>query len=69
VECKERQKLSDAYFDAFRQQRQIAERLGKIRESRDEASICAAETQEKVALDELYDAWQAMNQHSCDLCR
>ena len=69
MECSERQQLSEAYFDAFRRQQWIKERLEKIRESGDQQSIRVAEAQEKIVLDELYEAWQAMNQHSCPLCR
>ena len=69
MECKERQELTEAYFDAFRRQQWITQRLVKIREEGDVASIQVAETQERVAIEESYDAWQAMNQHSCSFCK
>ena len=69
MECSERQELSEAYFDALRRQQWIKDRLEKFREAGDAESIRVAETQEKAALEELYDAWQAMNQHSCPKCQ
>ena len=69
MNCKKRLELSEAYYDALGRQPWISERLVKIRDGGDEQSVGTAELQEKIALDELYDAWQAMNHHSCPLCR
>jgi hypothetical protein len=65
MECKERQRLLEAYFDAFKRQRRISESMAAIRDAGEPRLIEVAEAQERAALDETYEAWQALNQHSC----
>jgi hypothetical protein len=70
MKCKERQRLLEAYFDAFKRQRRISESMAAIREAGEQRLIDVAEMQERAALDETYEAWQALNQHSCsDRCK
>ena len=70
MECKQRQRLSEAYFDALQRHRRISESMAAIREVGDPRLIEVAEAQERVAIDETYEAWQALNQHSCsDECK
>ncbi len=63
--CKELQRLSEAYLDAFKRQQWITQRLAELRQSGNGPIIEVAEAQEETAIDEVYDAWHALNRHSC----
>ena len=65
MECQEKQRLSDEYFDALKLQKWIRERLELIREEGDAQSVEVAEKQADAATGECYDAWRAMNEHRC----
>ena len=65
MECKEKQRLTEEYFDAFKRQQWIRQRLNSIRADADSQLISVGETQAEVATEECYDAWQALNEHQC----
>jgi hypothetical protein len=65
MECKEKQRLIEEYFDTFKRQQWIMQRLESIRADGDLRSIHATEKQSNVATEECYDAWRAMNEHEC----
>jgi hypothetical protein len=65
VECKEKQRLIDEYFDAFKSQQWLSQRLESMKAGGDLQSVRVAEKQADVATDECYDAWRAVNEHQC----
>ena len=65
MECQEKQRLTDEYFDALRRQHWIRERLESIRAEGDAQTLGVAEKQADAATEECYDAWRAMNEHEC----
>ena len=65
MECKEKQQLIDEYFDAFKRQQWILQRLESIRAEGDPPLILVAEKQADAATAECYDAWREMNEHEC----
>jgi hypothetical protein len=65
MECKEKQRLIDEYFGAFKRQQWIMQRLESIRADGDRQLIPVAEKQADAATEECYDAWRAMNEHEC----
>lgn len=65
MECKDKQRLVDEYFDAFKRQQWISQRLESIRADGDPQLTGAAEKQADTATEECYDAWRAMNEHEC----
>jgi hypothetical protein len=65
MECKEKQRLIEEYFDTFKRQQWIMQRLESIRADGDLRSIHAPEKQSNIATEECYDAWRAMNEHEC----
>jgi hypothetical protein len=66
MECPEKQRLTDEYFDSLKRQRWIRQRLESIRAEGDMQSIAVAEKQADTATEECYNAWRAMNEHNCD---
>ena len=65
MECKEKQRLIDEYFDAFKRQQWISQRLESIKVDGDPQSIRVTEEQTNAATEECYNAWRAMNEHEC----
>jgi hypothetical protein len=65
MECKEKQQLIDEYFDAFKRQQWILQRLESIKAEGDRQLILVAEKQADAATAECYDAWREMNEHEC----
>ena len=65
MECKEKQRLVDEYFDAFKRQQWMGQRLESIRAAGDSQLIHVAEQHVEAATEESYDAWRAMNEHEC----
>jgi hypothetical protein len=65
MECEEKQRLTDEYFDALKRQQWIRDRLESIKAAADPQLIALAEKQAEAATDECYDAWRAMNEHEC----
>ena len=65
VECKEKQRLTEEYFDAFKRQQGISQRLKSIRADGDPRLISVGEKQAEAATEECYDAWHALNEHQC----
>lgn len=65
MECKEKQRLTEEYFDAFKRQRSISERLKALRAAGDPQIISIGEKQEDGAIEETYEAWDAVNRHQC----
>ena len=65
MECKEKQRLIEEYFDTFKRQQWIMQRLESVRAEGDLRSIHATEMQSNIATEECYDAWRAMNEHEC----
>jgi hypothetical protein len=70
MECDEKQRLSDEYFDSLKRQHLIRQRLESIRDEGNAQTIALAEKQADAATEECYDAWRAMNEHHCNAaCR
>ena len=65
MECKEKQRLTEEYFDAFKRQQWISQRLKSIRADGDPQLISVGEKQAEAATEECYDAWHALNEHQC----
>ncbi len=65
MECKEQQRLTEEYFDAFKRQQWISERLKALVTAGDPQAISIGEKQEEVAIEETYEAWEALNRHKC----
>jgi hypothetical protein len=65
VECKEKQRLIEAYFDAFKCQQWMGQRLEAMRADCDPHSLSVGEKQAQVVTEECYHAWRAMNEHQC----
>jgi len=65
MECKERQRLTEEYFEAFKRQQWISERLKALRGAADPQTIRVSEKQEEAAIEETYEAWTALNGHDC----
>src|ERR1022692_2368674 len=63
MECKEKQRLTEEYFDAFKRQQWISQRLKSIRADADSQLVSVGEKQGEAATEECYDAWQALNEH------
>ncbi len=65
MECKEKQRLIEEYFDAFKRQQWTMQRLESIKADGDPQSIRTTEEQTNAATEECYNAWRAMNEHEC----
>jgi hypothetical protein len=65
MECREKQRLTEEYFDAVRRQQRIRESLKALRASGDAQLISVGEKQEEAAIEEAYEAWEALNSHYC----
>jgi DNA polymerase I-like protein with 3'-5' exonuclease and polymerase domains len=65
VECKEKQRLIEDYFDSFKRQRWMSQRVESMKAAGDSQSVTVAEKQLEAATEECYDAWRAMNEHQC----
>jgi hypothetical protein len=65
MECPEKQRLIDEYFEAFKRQQWIMHRLESIRADGGPQLISVGEKQAEAATEECYDAWRAMNEHQC----
>ena len=65
MECKEKQRLIEEYFDAFKRQQWTMQRLESIKADGDPQSIRTTEEQTNAATEECYNAWHAMNEHEC----
>ena len=65
MECKEKQRLIEEYFNAFKSQQWLRQRLESMKVGGDLQAVRIAEKQAEVATDECYDAWRAMNEHQC----
>ena len=65
MDCKVKQRLVDEYFDVFKRQQWMGQRLATIRADGDSQSMHVAEQQAEAATEECYDAWRAMNEHEC----
>lgn len=65
MECREKQRLTKEYFDALIEQKAIMEKAETIKAGGDAKLISIGETQAQVAIEECYEAWQALNAHRC----
>jgi len=65
MECKEKQRLTEEYFEAFIRQQAITLRLNALRTEGDTQLISVAEQQSDIAIEECYEAWHALNEHQC----
>ena len=65
MECKEKLRLSEEYFDALKRQHWIRQRLELIRTDGNPQLISVSERQADAAAEECYDAWRELNQHDC----
>jgi hypothetical protein len=65
MECKEKRRLTEEYFDAFKRQQWVSQRLESIRADGNPQLISVAEKQAEAAAEECYDAWHALNEHQC----
>jgi len=65
MECKQRQRLAEEYFDALKRQKWISARLQAVRATGDPQLISVGEKQEDEAIEESYEAWEALNKHQC----
>ena len=63
--CRTWQRLTNQYFETLKRQRWTTHRLYALRIRGDAEAIAVAEVQENVAIEEAYNAWQAVNGHRC----
>ena len=56
MECKEKQRLIEHYFDAFKRQQWTMQRLESVKADGDPQALRATEEQTNAATDECYDA-------------
>jgi hypothetical protein len=66
MECKEKLRLTEEYFDVFKRQQWITQRVEALKAAGDPELISVGEKQAEVATEECYDAWTAMNEHRCN---
>jgi hypothetical protein len=65
MECKERQRLTEEYFDALKRQNSVSKRLKALRAAGDQPGVTMGEAQETAAIEETYETWDAVNRHQC----
>lgn len=65
MECREKQRLAEEYFDSLIRQRRISESLKLLRAGSVPQLISIAEKQQHAAIEESYEAWEALNSHWC----
>jgi hypothetical protein len=65
MECREKQRLTKVYFDALIEQKAIMQKVEALKASDDPKMISIGETQVRVAIEECYEAWHALNGHRC----
>jgi hypothetical protein len=65
VECKEKERLIEEYFDELKCQQRMSQRLESMKADGDPQSVRVAEKQTEAATEECYYAWRAMNEHRC----
>jgi len=65
MDCKKKQGLTEEYFDALKRQNWISERLKALRAAGDVLAIRVGEQQEQAAIEETFEAWEAVNRHEC----
>lgn len=66
MECEERDRLLESYFEALDQKRRIDSRLQEITESGAPEDIAVARRLSEAAIDDCYDAWHDLNTHQDD---
>jgi hypothetical protein len=65
MECKEKRRLTEEYFDALSRQQWMKDRLESIKAEGDPLQISDGEKQADSAVEECYEAWRALNEHEC----
>jgi hypothetical protein len=65
MECREKQRLTEQYFDALKRQQCISEGLQVVRSGGDMSLTSILETQQEAAIEATYEAWRALNKHEC----
>jgi hypothetical protein len=65
MECTVKQRLIEEYFDAFKRQQWIRQRLEALQAEGDPQAIHIGEQQADAATEECYDAWRTVNEHEC----
>jgi hypothetical protein len=63
MECEERARLAQEYFDALDHQRKITAELKLLAESGRLELVKVAEIEAETAIEKAYDAWHAFNEH------
>ena len=63
MECEERAKLAQEYFDALDRQRKITAELKLLAENGSRELVKVAEIEAESAIERAYEAWHAFNEH------
>jgi hypothetical protein len=63
MECEERAKLAQEYFDALDRQRKITAELKLLAENGSPELVKVAEIEAESAIEQAYEAWHAFNEH------
>jgi len=63
MECEERAKLAQEYFDALDRQRKITAELKLLAENGSRDLVKVAEIEAESAIERAYEAWHAFNEH------
>jgi hypothetical protein len=63
MECEERAKLAQEYFDALDRQRKITAELKLLAENGSPELVKVAEIEAESAIEKAYEAWHAFNEH------
>jgi hypothetical protein len=63
MECEERAKLAQEYFDALDRQRKITAELKLLAQNGSRELVKVAEIEAESAIERAYEAWHAFNEH------
>jgi hypothetical protein len=66
MECEERAKLAQEYFNALDHQRKITAELKRLAESGSAELVKVAEIEAESAIEKAYEAWHAFNEHQSE---
>jgi hypothetical protein len=65
MSCSQKARLSEEYFDAWKRQQWMRDRVAEINAGGNPKEIAVGDRQLELAFEECYECWRKLNEHSC----